>query len=330
MKMSYKKMLLGVLCILSIALPSPSFAVVSGVLGGFDATYSPCAKGGKDVKEDSHYGGCVWNTDDPDMRAQVLWGAGQKWSPGSGQPRVFGLENAYPPFTANYSMRVHFCPSTGSGICTIGSSAQTLDSVSTQLMHSTHAIASESDQYNFRGYSGVVSSASNACYTMVDPTGVEWASSSTPYMCQDANILPTVPATCYLNDGADLNVDMGNLERSTIATIPASSAAGNIKKEIDVLCTRDAGVTVSTTFQFTPISISGSEVASTSTPYLGVAIFYEGKLVTPSSEPLIETFELGHTSRELEFQAVRDPNTALKDISSGDFNASVVMVMTEK
>ncbi|ELY4671736.1 hypothetical protein SM021_002341 [Cronobacter muytjensii] len=209
----------------------------------------------------------------------------------------------------------------------ISKATTSLWSVASGLMSSQKTVVEAN--VDFKGFSGTVSESSNACFTLVDERGYEWGAPRSPIMCQDApNVLPDTPADCYLNGNVDLNVDMGSLERSKIATIPVSGAAGNIKKSFPVLCTRDAGMTVLTSFQFTPLTISGNEVVSTDASNLGIAIFYKGKLIGPSSTPVTENFEVGYTDRELEFQAVRNPNSALDEIPTGNFTASAVMIMT--
>lgn len=273
---------------------------------------------------------CVWKSNDPTDRSTVLWGSGQGWSPPEGtygMGRGGAVGNFYPPFTDNYRMRAHFCPSNSRGTCTIARSTQTMDTVNALKLLSTERINAR--EHNFGGYNGILSVDSNACYTLVDSKGYEWTGGG-GFMCSDGGKLPDIPAICYLNQDMDLSVDMGLLERGKIATRPVSGTTGNIKKKFPVLCTRDAGVTVSTTFQFTPLTINGDEVVATSTANLGVAIFYNGKLVGPDSTPINETFDVGFTDRELEFQAVRNPDTAFSDIPTGSFTASAVMIMTEQ
>lgn len=210
----------------------------------------------------------------------------------------------------------------------MGGAAQVMETVNTVAGVSTKGIAEQT--LYFGGYSDVLNTSSNACYTFVDDQNNDWSSYAADYMCKDAHHLPDTPATCYLNYGDDLDVSLGTLERSTISTKPMLGAVGNVKKDISVLCTRDAGITVSTSFNFTPIIVNGDEVISTTTPNLGVAIFYEGKLIGPSTPPITENYVQGYSYRSFEFQAVRDPNAVLKDISTGDFTASAIVVMTEQ
>lgn len=290
---------------------------------------SPCAPGGdsvrvlQDAPDICSPINTVWNN------FQFLYGSGQKIGSAHGLGFAASQHGVYVPFTGMYSMAAHFCATESRyERCTIKNSYLTVPSLSKVSLISNIELYKQNGTFG-GGSSAVLTATSSMCWTFVDERGIEWSANSPAY-CADANKLPTVPANCYINYQGDLNVDMGSLERSNIATVPASSTAGSIKKIFPVLCTRDAGTTVKTTFQFTALTVNGKEVVSTSTPNLGVAIFYNGKLVGPASTPIIETFEPGYTDRELEFQAVRNADVEAKNITTGDFTASAVMVMTEQ
>jgi hypothetical protein len=60
-----------------------------------------------------------------------------------------------------------------------------------------------------------------------------------------------------------------------------------------------------------------------------VAIIYNGKVVSPT-DVFDETYQLGTNNINLEFQVVHDSSVATKDIATGDFSASAVMVMTQQ
>lgn len=286
----------------------------------------PCAPGGKNVQLSNNSEVCgpisyMWES------FEFLYGAGQKIGNGKGLGFGASQRGVYPPFTGVYSMAAHFCATEDSkNRCTLKNSYLTVPSLSKVSLVSNIEVSKQNGSFG-GGASAVLTATSSMCWTFVDERGVEWAANAPAY-CADAKKLPVVPADCYINYQEDLNVDMGNLERSKIATVPVSGTQGNIKKSFPILCTRDAGMTVLTSFQFTPLTISGNEVVSTNSPNLGIAIFYKGELVGPSSTPITENFETGYTDRELEFQAVRNSNAALSDIPTGSFTASAVMVMT--
>lgn len=258
-----------------------------------------------------------------------LWGRGAEINSGNSVDLEREFFSTYVPYSGSYLLRMYLCQSSGPGFCTIQNSFEYVNSAQTAKLVSEKTISSQDPDFGGNSTTQKVSSSFNICLVLVDTTGVVWGTADA-VSCRDANQLPTIPAVCYLNSRADLNVDMGVLERSKIAIAPASGSAGNIKKTFPVLCTRDAGTTVSIKFQFTPLTISGNEVVSTDIANLGVAIFYEGKQVGPSSAPITETFKVGYTNRVLEFQAVRKPEAKPKDIPTGKFSASAVMVVTEQ
>ena len=182
--------------------------------------------------------------------------------------------------------------------------------------------------------SGNIPAGSSICYIFIDPKYPDklWKSGSAGVVkrfCSEGSDLPSEAATCYINSNQDLSVSLGTLERSEIATRPMKNSAGNKKISVDVLCTADATVDVLTQFQYTPITIEGVDVVSSSSEGLGVAMFYNGQLMSPI-DTRSENFATGYSSVELEFQAVRDPSMDLKDIPSGNFTAHVVMIMTQQ
>lgn len=274
-------------------------------------------------------GGYWWDTEGQDDGTNQT-GDGLTINASANHSRLLaGFNNVYPPFSGKYRMRLRWCPDPSGlrTLCTIANSSGYIDS-DVQTLQSSVILAQQEAEFTLPAGASVPATTS-ICYTFVDESGGEW-STSAMRTCQDGGRLPETPADCYLNHNSDLDVDLGVLERSKIAITPVYGSTGNIKKDVAVLCIRDANINISTSFQFTPLIVKGDEVISTSLANIGVAIFYQGKLVGPSSEPIIEDYSSGYTFRELEFQAVRNPDSALKDIPTGDFTASAVMVMTEQ
>lgn len=138
---------------------------------------------------------------------------------------------------------------------------------------------------------------------------------------------PPIPNTsCTINNGNALSVSLGTLNRDEIPTVPDSGSA--ISKTVSVVCT---GGTVSVNMQlnYTPISIGSSQAVKTSANGVGAAIFYGSKALSPSDVTSVNFLE-GSNSLTLGFQAVRDSTVALKDIPTGAFTASAVLVMTQQ
>lgn len=139
--------------------------------------------------------------------------------------------------------------------------------------------------------------------------------------------LPPTPTTsCSINNGNALSVSLGTLNRDEIPTAPDSGSA--ISKTISVVCT---GGTVTTNMQlnYTPISVGSNQAVKTSANGVGAAIFYSNKVLSPSDVTSVNFLE-GSNTLTLGFQAVRDSTVALKDIPTGAFTASAVLVMTQQ
>lgn len=305
---------------------TPTQRASANIYKAFDSTGTKCASGGDGVM-DMVPTDCRWDSSNANERASVLWGSGQTWVPKSGGPGRGAFYGFYVPFTGPYKVRAYFCPSTTRKTCTMSASTQVMDTVKSWYIDSATKI--DSKNYDFGGYSGTLTTSSNACYALIDSEDNAWRDKNA-YMCQDATILPDTPATCQINGDENLNVDMGTIERNEIPAEPMTQTTGAVEKTFKLSCVRDGGVNLSTTFQFTPITINGVELVSTTSANIGVAIFYRGKMMGPSSEPLEESFSSGETPLDMSFQVVRNPDVPLKDIPVGPFTASAVMVMTKQ
>lgn len=165
------------------------------------------------------------------------------------------------------------------------------------------------------------------CITLISPDGKEYAPKGSGWFCQDVVELPSTPpanSKCTFNSDNELNVSLGSLERSEIATNAQSGPS--VSKTFPVVCTGDKAHSFYMSFMYTPGSIGGQEIVSSSTSGLGVAILYGGKVMGPKNWSRVD-FLSGSNSLTLEFRAVRDSNERL--IKTGDFKANAVMVMEE-
>ena len=299
-------------------------AGVSGVgTAGWD---NPCVEGTLGILENDSSRACSWREGTSGAnRALVVWGAGQKFSSkgGGAYGYALGFEKGYVPFASEYNLRMYFCPSLVLARCTISSSVQYFDSVNTVYLNSTQLVKDQGPA--FAGYVGVLGQTSNACYAFIDYSGKEWKSDG-EFFCEDATTLPLEPAECYLNYGEDLTVNMGVLERSEIST-NIDSSSQNVKKNLSVLCTRDSTISANVTFSYTPLSIGSDDIIQTSANGVGIALFYNGKLVSPTSV-FNDSFITGYSDVDLEFRVVRNASQSINDIPAGDFTASAVMIMT--
>lgn len=250
------------------------------------------------------------------------------------------IGQSYVPYTAIWKLMYYICPLTPyTGhvdsftpppleSCTLNKATSHYESTSSASISSSRQIKDQ--DVDFTTGKGVIPAHSSICYALKDVNnpGVIWRSNDAR-MCADAHDLPDNPSTCYLNYQETLNVDLGMLERSEIATLAHSGDKGNVIKPVQVLCVRDGGVTVTITFKYTPILVNSVGVVSTTNPAVGVAIIYKGKTVQPSSS-FKETFSSGYTTVNLEFEAVRDQTVPIAQIPTGAFTANAVMIMTEQ
>lgn len=241
------------------------------------------------------------------------------------------FRNAYFPAAGDFGIRLYICRSTEVAWCTISKSIHYIDGSKRVNGNTLKTIAELNPNFGGNASSYMPGDMEyNICLAIIDEQGVAWRTDTDAITCADAQGLPTEPATCRINGGADLNVYMGTLERGDIAVTPNSSDNDVVRTEFSISCSGDAAVTLSTSFQFTPIIMDGKELISTTAANLGIAAFYNGQAVGPSTPPVTESFSSGNYNRELLLQAIRNPNVTLKEIPTGSFTASAVMVMTEQ
>lgn len=305
---------------------------VNAYVDSVPAVSGNCPSGSKNVAEQKWDGTICWYTWDGSVNGNALFGAGANFTSGNGMRLTAELGSSFAPFDGVYWLRAYLCPSVITARCTAGKSSEWIGSVNSIHLNASSSILSQNPDAGGSASTKSISYSFNMCYALTDSYGALWTSTES-VMCQPddvAHSLPAEPAICYINYQNDLDVSMGSLERHDINTSIEYGHDGNVKKQIVIYCHGDSSVTVTTAFSFTSIIVNGKEVISTSSENLGVAVFYNGNQVGPSSPPVTETFSTGETNRELEFQAVRDPDIPSKDIPTGDFSASAVMIMTEQ
>lgn len=176
------------------------------------------------------------------------------------------------------------------------------------------------------------------CYYLVGPSGEHYSIYETPAPRTASNRCPPsssgplpptpVPQTvsCKLNSGNSLSVDLGTLERTALPTVPGS---GDIRSvSFPVTCT-NGSASMKMQLNYTPITVSGSQVVNSSINGLGVAVSYNDKILAPS-DVTTKSFSEGTSNVTLKFEAVRNPSVAVGDIKTGPFTASAVLVMTQQ
>ncbi|KMV36491.1 fimbrial protein [Franconibacter pulveris] len=147
--------------------------------------------------------------------------------------------------------------------------------------------------------------------------------------CGETPLPPTPPQpviSCKVNNSNNLDVNLGTLDRAVIPTVPGSGQPQSA--QFPVTCTGGAA-SMKMQLNYTPITVSGSQVVNSSINGLGVAISYNDKILAPSDITTMQ-FPEGNTDVTLKFEAVRNPSVEVGDIKTGPFTASAVLVMTQQ
>ena len=281
-------------------------------------------------------GACVPSSGAWASTGKAYWPANQNLNSGGNSYKLStGFVTSYVPVSGTYKMRAHWCSSSEatdhtSPPCTVSASVQTVDSIKTVELSSALSLTEQSPNFG-GGSGGKLSQGGNMCLTFVDSTGREYKTHA-QRTCQDAQDLPDTPTLCSINANNALSVDMGTLERKNIVLWPNRSPT-KVSKTIAVICTGDSSITMDIKFDFSEMILSGggkSTAIRTSTPGLGIVVSYNDHVIQGSSDNTVTgAFKPGVTNVKLEFEAVRDPLTDLKDIATGAFSASAIMIMTE-
>ena len=239
---------------------------------------------------------------------------------------------AYVPVSGYYQVETLVAANNGTYFNTyqyVRTSAAYLDASKPISQQEVYVSGSNGSPIYYRG--GYAASIS-ICPLLVDSSGNKYQLPET--WCSDGGTpypplppTPPIPDTsCTINNGNALSVSLGTLNRDEIPTVPDSGSA--ISKTISVNCTGGT-VTANMTLNYTPISIGSSQAVKSSTNGVGAAIFYGNKALSPSDVTSVNFLE-GSNTLTLGFQAVRDSTVALKDIPTGAFTASAVLVMTQQ
>lgn len=270
---------------------------------------------------------CV-SSPEADATGIMLVGPGASYEPGYllGFSYLGVFDNAYAPFSGVYRDRIYICQANSAGLCLISKSSDHIDGANSFSLDSSRPIGQQYPNAGGAATAKKIDYSYSYCQVLIDKNGKEWVSTDKT-SCSDGSILPDHPSVCSINGGADLDINFGQIDRAGIISSPEAGNSGNIKKTISVDCSGDANINVKTQFKYASMAFNNNQFVATSNSNLGVAIIYKGKLVNPdiASE---DEYEIGTTSIDLEFAAVRDPNVATKAIATGDFTSSAVMVMT--
>lgn len=167
------------------------------------------------------------------------------------------------------------------------------------------------------------------CYSLARGYN-HYSFNNTPESCNRGTTpLPPGPnyLECSFNHGGGINVAMGQIERSTIGSLPDTMPSTDI--EMDVTCTGDGTSTFSINFQYSPVSTSGNQYIKSSVNGLAIAMSLNDTLIN-TTETYHRTYSTGSQTEKLRFEPMRDPSVKYTDISTGAFTASAVMIITQE
>jgi hypothetical protein len=167
------------------------------------------------------------------------------------------------------------------------------------------------------------------CYYLIDESGnlygniKDFCSGGTPLPPNP----PVPPTSCSINNGNSLNVNLGTVERAQLITVPGTGSIQHIQIPVD--CTGGVNVPVNMVINYTPLTVSGTQIVKTSSNGLGVSIIYNNKPISTSDNTVIN-FLSGSNVLDLGFEAVRDPKVSIADVPTGAFTASATIIMTQQ
>ncbi|MEE9685601.1 fimbrial protein [Lelliottia amnigena] len=140
---------------------------------------------------------------------------------------------------------------------------------------------------------------------------------------------PTPPApevACHINNDVNtLNVNFTSIDRNSLPVEPTTGEI--IHKTIPVNCT-GGDATFNMVFNYTSLTVNGTDVIQTSTNGVGVTLIYNNRAIPPTTVTSL-AFPEGANTIDLGFEIVRDSSVNIKDIATGAFSASAVMVLTQ-
>lgn len=135
---------------------------------------------------------------------------------------------------------------------------------------------------------------------------------------------PPPPELCYVNSGQAIDVSFGQVERSSIGV--NSGGSSDVPSSISISCMGTKSHSLSLSLKMTPASWSDSQIA-TSNKALGVALIHDGQQMRNGSS--FNMTVQGSSTKSLQFSLLRDPNKNAEDISTGNFNASATLIVSE-
>lgn len=235
---------------------------------------------------------------------------------------TYQSSSTYPPHSGYYRVKVSLVP--------YGNYFES----SSFYLDATKSFTAQSVTMNGSGgtFSSLDSTVTTSlCYNLIEDNGDSYAMYGYANAGCTGKSLPTKPdvidTSCKFNNGSDLSVSLGIIDRSELPTVPDSGSAKAV--QIPVECTGgDVSFAMKVKYS-NPISIGSSQAVSTTSNGVGVAVIYDNEPIATTDSKNIK-FLQGSNTLTLNFQAVRDPTVEVEDIPTGAFTANAILEMTQQ
>ncbi len=278
---------------------------------GWAGASGSCLSGGNNMIDQGRY--CDWKP-----------GTGAYYA--NGQPISFlmsmggntGDSHAFVPYPGNFQLKLYWC-NYPANMDTCSKAGGTVF-LTGELVRLEPTLSLDKQKIFINDQTRKAPSAGGYCFTISDPeTGYEYRGNmgygpdGRGKFCEDAYKLPVEPPKCIFNSDADLDIQLGQLERGDIAVKVGTSSP--VTKDITVNCGGNIVYNANMKLEYTPISVSNDNVVSTSTKGLGVAVLYKGKAIQPgASFPL--SYQTGNNTLNIDFEALRHPAIEVGDLKT--------------
>ncbi|HEM8838470.1 TPA: fimbrial protein [Klebsiella aerogenes] len=141
-----------------------------------------------------------------------------------------------------------------------------------------------------------------------------------------SNEIPPTPGdTCTINNGGNIDVNFGQLERSDMT--PEGNSRTGQDKTFTISCTGSNTVDYTVQLQSTPATWNGDAIQS-SNGSVGVKMTWDGTTMTNGTRKQMAVN--GSATANLTFVPVRSPAVSSDQIATGGFSASATLIVTKQ
>lgn len=146
-------------------------------------------------------------------------------------------------------------------------------------------------------------------------------------VCDAFAVVPPDPSPkCTINNGSNINVSFGQIDRSDI--LESGPTKNTLTKPFTISCTGDDSVDFSIALNSTPASWNSKAIQSSNTNVGVITTWNSTDFTNGTTQNL--TVTNGTASANLSFTPVRPANVSSDNISTGDFTASATLIVTQQ